>query len=233
MSPVRSRTSWPLRSVRSPTDSASPNGRYSTATSKSQRLTEWWTRSAALADPTRGCGRRRASNGQYAVGRQGVRHGGHDDELATSAMENDALRTDALGVATDCADAVVGVAAALRPSAVPSRSRSKGRPWCMCARSSLGRSWRCGTVAGYVCAGTGTHLASHAGCNANLLAIWPGWRMDSRQGGVPRRPAITGSSRTAPARSSAELGVELALLSPGPDTDARRYRCPTDRRRRR
>lgn len=34
-------------------------------------------------------------------------------KLATEAMEKEALRTDALGVATDCADAVVGVAAAL------------------------------------------------------------------------------------------------------------------------
>ncbi len=35
-------------------------------------------------------------------------------KLATDAMESDPRRVEALGVATDCADAVVGIGAALR-----------------------------------------------------------------------------------------------------------------------
>jgi len=47
-------------------------------------------------------------------------------KLATDAMESKPRRADALGVATDCADAVVGIGAALRRAASATRVQIDG-----------------------------------------------------------------------------------------------------------
>jgi hypothetical protein len=100
-------------------------------------------------------------------------------KLATDAMESESQRVQALGVATDCADAIVGIGAALRRANDATRAELAG-PTLVYTRKVLlqaieqirDRRWSCPCRSRHT-PGTTCDLQRNLTSDLNLVGGWP------------------------------------------------------------
>jgi len=105
-------------------------------------------------------------------------------KLATDAMESESQRVQALGVATDCADAIVGIGAALRPAHTATRVELAG-PTLVYTRKVLlqaieqirDRHWACPCRSRHT-PGAACDLQRNL---TNDLKLIGGWPIDGRE----------------------------------------------------